>query len=306
MRRSLPPLNPLRSFEAAARHLSYTLAAEELSVTQVAVSRQVRVLEDYLEVALFERGVRTLRLTDAGDALLPILSDALNRIEAGIGSINMHGRRNTISVQVYVSFAQRWLIPRLRHFRESFPHIEVNLRTSSSSSVSFERNNIDAAIISAIEPPTEHEYRLLANRELIPVCSPELVAGAKLPLDPAESSRFTLLHSLARPQTWHEWLAGAGHPDIKATKGLRFETSVMALDAAVSGMGLAVGIRMLVEEELRSGILVAPFEHVHVSERRYYVVWPKGGVQRAAFAAFLDWLSNEMPIDQPGGADESE
>lgn len=305
MRRSLPPLNPLRSFEAAARHLSYTLAAEELSVTQVAVSRQVRVLEDYIEVALFERGVRSLRLTDAGRALLPVLTDALNRIETGIASVNMHGRGNSISIHVYVSFAQRWLIPRLRHFRERYPHIEVNLRTSSST-VNFERQSIDAAIISASDPPDEYEYRFLADRELIPVCNPELVNDAKLPFDPTETNRFTLLHSLARPETWHEWLSGAGHPEIKATRGLRFETSVMALDAAVSGMGLAVGIRMLVEEELRSGILVAPFEHMHVSERKYYVIWPKGNVQRAAFVAFVDWLTDEIQASVHGCPHEDE
>jgi LysR family glycine cleavage system transcriptional activator len=294
MRRSLPPLNPLRSFEAAARYLSYTLAAEELNVTQVAVSRQVRVLEDYLEVVLFERGARTLRLTDAGVSLLPIVTDALDRIEAGISVISMHGRSNALSIQVYVTFAQGWLIPRLRHFRELHPNIDVNLRTSPLE-LNFERQGIDAAIISSDDPPEAYDYRLLADRALIPVCSPDLLSGMQLPLDPAAAAKFTLLHSLARPGTWQEWLAGAGHPEIRATKGLRFETSVMALHAALSGMGLAVGIRMLIEEELRAGLLVAPFEHVHISNRQYYIVWPKGRALRSSFETFLVWLMAELP-----------
>lgn len=304
-RRALPPLNPLRSFEAAARLLSFSLAAEELFVTQVAVSRQVRVLEDYLEVALFDRGVRTPRLTDEGRALLPIIIDALDRIEAGVAGVSMHGRNNSLTIQVYVSFAQRWLIPRLRSFRERHPHIDVNLRASESQ-VNFDRQSIDAAIVSAIEPPSEYDSLLLAERELVPVCSPQLLTTRQLPLDPVAIQTFTLLHSLARPDVWHEWLGAAGYPQIRALSGLRFETSVMAFDAAVSGMGLAMGIRMLIEEELRSGMLAAPFAYVHTSNRRYYVIWPKGRVQRGAFRSFLEWVVDEAQTSNAAPAERTD
>lgn len=292
MRRSLPPLNPLRSFEAAARHLSYTLAAEELSVTQVAVSRQVKVLEDYLEVPLFERGIRSLSLTNAGRALLPVLTHAFDHIEQGITGINKRGRRNSISVQVYTAFAQRWLIPRLVQFKELHPTIEVNLRTSDQP-LNFDRQNIDAAIISSPAPPEEHAYRLLSGRDLIAVCSPVQVKARSLPLTADALKSFTLLHSLARPEAWREWLDGAGWLEIDARSGLRFETSSMVLGAAVAGLGVAVTARMLVEDELRSGVLVQPFSYVHSSLRKYYVVSRKGVELTSALALFVDWLVEE-------------
>jgi len=293
LRRTLPPLNPLRSFEAAARYLSYTLAAQELNVTQVAVSRQVRVLEDYLEVTLFERGTRSVSLTDAGRALLPVLTQALDHIELGIANINKRGR-NAISIQVYTAFAQRWLIPRLVRFQELHPTIEVNLRTSDRP-LNFDRQNIDAAIISAPAPapPAEHEYVLLSRRELMPVCSPTLVKGRKLPLGPESLKKLPLLHSLARPEAWREWLDAAGYSAINAKTGLRFETSSMVFGAAVAGLGVAVGIRMLVEEELRSGVLVVPFRYVHASPRKYYLVSPKSLSPSTALTIFSEWLVKE-------------
>jgi LysR family glycine cleavage system transcriptional activator len=290
--RSLPPLNPLRSFEAAARHLSYTLAAEELNVTQVAVSRQVRVLEQYLEVALFERGARTLRLTDAGRALLSELSRALDHIETAAANVSRRGRRNVLAVQVYTAFAQRWLIPRLVAFRARHPRVEIELRVSDQP-LNFERQNLAAAIISATEPPAAFACRLLAGRELFPVCAPSLVAGRSLPLDPTALRGMPMLHSLARPEAWPEWLRGAGLASLKAADGLRFETSSMTLQAARDGVGVAIGIGMLVEPELQSGALVAPFRHRQVSARNYYLVTPKDLPPSRALADFTTWLMEE-------------
>lgn len=292
MRRTLPPLNPLRSFEAAARHQSYTLAAQELSVTQVAVSRQVRVLEEYMEIPLFERGSRSLTLTDAGRTLLAALTPALDQIEHAVSAINKRGRRNVVSIQVYTAFAQRWLIPRLVEFREKFPHIELNLRTSDHD-LNFDRQSIDAAIISALAPPPEHDCRLLASRDLMTVCAPSLLAPLQPPLEPDALRKFTLLHSLARPEVWREWLDGVGNTTVDARQGLRFETSSMVLGAAVAGMGVAVTTRMLVEDELRSGVLVVPFEYVHPSPRKYYLVRPKSDHEKDALSQFSDWLVRE-------------
>ncbi len=292
MRRSLPPLNPLRSFEAAARHLSYTLAAEELNVTQVAVSRQVRVLEQYLQVSLFERGVRSLRLTDAGRGLLTELGPALDRVESAVAKISRRSRKDALSIQVYTSFAQRWLIPRLLTFRERHPLIEIDLRVSDQP-LNFERQNLDAAIISAVEPADEFASVLLAGREIFPICAPSLIRSQTIPLKPEALKRMTLLHSLARPDHWPEWLQGAGYPMTGATSGLRFETSSMTLEAAVAGVGIAIGIRMLVEAELSSGELVMPFRHIHQSPRKYYLVTPKGQLRRPALSVFADWLVAE-------------
>jgi len=292
VRRILPPLNPLRSFEAAARHQSYTLAAQELSVTQVAVSRQVRVLEEYLEIPLFERSSRSLALTPAGRTLLASLTPALDQIEHAVSAINKRGRRNVLTVQVYTAFAQRWLIPRLVEFRDKYPHIEVNLRTADQD-LNFDRQNIDAAIISAIAPPPEHDCRLLASRDLITVCAPSLLQSRKPPLGTAALAKFTLLHSLARPEQWREWVDGAGCPEVDVRQGLRFETSSMVLGAAVAGMGIAVSTRMLVEDELRSGVLVVPFEYVHPSLRKYYLVSPRTETMKDALALFSEWVARE-------------
>jgi LysR family glycine cleavage system transcriptional activator len=292
VRRVLPPLNPLRSFEAAARHESYTLAAEELNVTQVAVSRQVRVLEQYLQVSLVEHGARSFRLTAAGRNLLPELTEALDRIERAIAGINRRQRRNVISLQVYYAFAQRWLIPRMPKFRERHPNIEVDLRTSDQP-LDFERQNLDAAIVSAVVPPAEFDCRLLAKRALFPVCAPALVAGKTLPLDAGALRHMTLLHSLARPDSWPEWLAGAGCKQSHHNLGMRFETSSMVLQAAVAGMGVAMGIGMLVEHELQSGQLVAPFSYVHTSERKYYFVAPKTEERNETLTVFMDWVIAE-------------
>ena len=297
MRRTLPPLNPLRSFEAAARHQSYTLAAQELNVTQMAVSRQVRVLEDYLEVSLFERGTRSVRLTDAGRALLPVLTDALDQIERGIATINKRGRRNALTVQVYTAFAQRWLIPRLIQFRDLYPHIEVNLRASDQP-LNFERQNVDAAIISAPSPPEDYDHVLIADRELLPICAPSLLRGRALPLEPEALKKMTLLHSMARPESWPEWLEGAAITSVNANVGLRFETASMVLGAAVAGLGIAIGTRMLVEDELQSGVLVAPFPYVHNSERKYYLVRPKAEPASDALQTFSRWLISESSAEE--------
>lgn len=289
VRRSLPPLNPLRSFESAARHLSYTLAAEELNVTQVAVSRQVRVLEDFLEVALFERGTRALRLTDAGQKLLPEITGAFDRIETATVNINRRQRKNALSLQVYTAFAQRWLIPRLMDFRTRHPRVEIDLRVSDQP-LNFERQNLDAAIVSAPEPPVDFDWKLMAGRDLFPVCAPALLRNRSLPLPRDALKGMTLLHSLARPASWPEWLKGAGWSNISAQSGSRFETSSMTLQAAVAGMGIAIGIRMLVEDELASGALVTPFEYVHKSSRKYYLVTPKGQPSNDNMGLFSDWL----------------
>lgn len=296
MKRSLIPLNPLRSFEAAARLLSYTLAAEELCVTQVAVSRQVRVLEEYLQIPLFDHGVRTLTLTDAGRSLLPVLTQALDQVELGVSSITRRGRPNTISIQVYTAFSQRWLIPRLAQFKVLHPGIEVSLRTSDQS-LSFERQNVDAAIISAPAPPKEYPHVFLAERKLTPVCSPTLLKSRTLPLEPESLHSFTLLHSVARPEAWREWLDGANCRHISARNGTRFETSSMAIGAAIAGLGIAVAATQFIEDDLRSGVLVAPFIYVHPSPRKYYVTYPEEPMPNGALAVFIEWIAREAGRD---------
>jgi LysR family glycine cleavage system transcriptional activator len=292
MRRVLPPLNPLRSFEAAARHLSFTLAAKELSVSQVAVSRQVAVLEEYLEVALFERGARSLQLTAEGAKLMSGLSVAFSELERAVSLVNMRGRRNVVSVQCYTTFAQWWVIPRLAAFRKAYPEIEVRL-TASLEPVNFGRQNLDAAIVSAPGDPESQISEFLTPCHLVPVCSPELIADITEPLSPEDLNRFTILHSLSRPRAWDDWIESAGGKTVLTTRALRFENSAMAFDAALEGMGVAMGIQELVQQHLDSGRLVAPVNHVYRSPGGYYIVRPLSRQPSSATDAFLRWLLDQ-------------
>jgi LysR family glycine cleavage system transcriptional activator len=288
----LPPLNPLRSFEAAARHLSFTLAAKELSVSQVAVSRQVAVLEEYLEVALFERGARSLQLTAEGARLMSGLSVAFSELERAVSLVNMRGRRNVVSVQCYTTFAQWWVIPRLAAFRKAHPEIEVRL-TASLEPVNFGRQNLDAVIASSPGDPETQVSEFLTPCHLLPVCAPALISELNEPLAPDDINRFTMLHSLSRSRAWDDWVENASCKAVITTRGLRFENSAMAFDAALAGMGVAMGIQELVQHHLDSGRLIAPFGHVYRSPGGYYIVRPANRRPSSATEAFLRWLLDE-------------
>lgn len=289
MRSSLPPLNPLRAFEAAARLRSFTLAAREMRVSQVAVSKQVRALEEYFGMTLFERGHRSIQLTQDGARLLPPLTRALDDIAAATSGLKHRGRRDMLSIQAYTTFAQRWLIPRLALFSRAHPEIEVRL-TASLLPASFELGGVDAAIRSGSGHWPGLMADPLAPLELVPVCRPGLLSGAATP---AEALRgVTLLHSLSRPDDWSTWLrsAGAAAAGISARNGMKFENSAMAYEAALQGAGIAIGIRVLVDSYLASGELVAPFGHVHRLQDGYYLLYPAGAAQSQAFQAFREWL----------------
>jgi LysR family glycine cleavage system transcriptional activator len=293
MARRLPPLNPLRNFEAAARHRSLTLAAGELNVTQVAVSRQVRALEKFLEVRLFDRKHRAITLTREGARLLPALTRAFDLIAETTSQINRRGRRDLLCIQAYTTFAQRWLIPLLSQFHYAHPEIEVRL-TSSSLAPDFNQHDIDAAIQSGDGDWPDLEVNWLAPLDLVPVCSPSLLAGAPKLRQPADLRRQTLLHSLARPNDWSAWLTAAGVKGIDTHRGLKFESSALAYEAAIQGTGVAIGLRVLLVNDLRNGILVAPFPLIHRIAGGYYLVRPKGRRGSKAFKTFQAWLLREM------------
>jgi len=289
LKRTGVPLNSLRAFEAAGRHMSFTVAAEELSVTQVAVSRQVRVLEDYLEVPLFERGHRSVCLTEDGKRLLTVVSRAIEDVDSVISSISMRGRRDVLALQAYTAFAQKWLIPRLSDFHQRYPKIEVRL-TASLQPVNFERQNIHAAIRSGNGTFEDCYSALIVPIELQPVCSPRLLKAGTLK-GPEDLAKQTLLHSLARRNDWSDWLRSTGVKSVDADHGIKFENSAMSYEAAVQGIGVAMGMRVLVETYLRSGELVAPFDHVLTLNDGYYLIWPRNRQETPALRTFRAWLS---------------
>lgn len=272
--------------------MSFTAAAEELGITQIAVSRQVRVLEDYLEVRLFERSHRSIKLTAEGARLFPATNRALDDINTAMASLSMRGRRDVLVVQTYSTFAQRWLIPRIWRFHERLPNVEVRL-LASVTPVNFERGEIHAAIQRRSAQMERCNVDFLAPVELLPVCSPSLMEGQGEASRAEILSRHMLLHSLARPNDWSLWLSSAGLTHIDPNRGMKFENSILAYEAALQGIGVAMSMRILVEQYLRSGSLVAPFGPALALDDGYYLLIPRGRQWPPILRHFRDWLLEE-------------
>jgi LysR family glycine cleavage system transcriptional activator len=292
MGRSLPPLNSLKAFEAAARLNSLTLAAHELGVSQVAVSRQVRQLEDYLGVALFTRGHRRVDKTREGRQLLAGLTRAFDDIDGAVRRVSRRGRKDVLSLQSYTTFSQRWLIPRLPMFHDEHPKTEVRL-TSSTEPADFSSRNLDAAIRSGRGDWKDLGADRLTGLELVPVCSPAFLSHIPL-RGPEDLAKVTLLHSLARPNDWAEWLKANGMGKLDADRGLKFESSALAYEAALQGLGVAIGIQVLVQQNLQDGVLTAPFPARHRLDESYYLIWPMDRRPSPALRQFHAWLRRQM------------
>jgi LysR family glycine cleavage system transcriptional activator len=290
MAKKLPPLNWLRTFEAAAATMSFTAAARELGITQSAVSQQVRLLESHLGRPLFHRMPRGLRLTEAGDALLPLLGDAFSRIAEGTAEIFGDLARVRLMVRATTSFAALWLVPRLMHFRARHPDIEFRL-TSSIWAADYP----DPAVDLEIRYGTGRWSGLKADRitwdELFPVCSPGLTQGAQRLQKPEDLARCTLLHVFGFRDGWPEWLAKAGLGDkIDAASGLEFDLGLAALDLAERGVGVALGRTCYAAERIAAGRLVAPFDIRLPTDEAFYLVSAEGRPPTAASTAFRNWV----------------
>lgn len=291
MKYPLPPLNPLRTFEAAARLCSLTSAAEELNVSQVAVSRQVRVLEDYLGVALFRRLHRGIELTREGKELYQGITQAFQDISNAARKVSRRGRRNILSIQSYTTFSQRWLIPRLANFHDANESIEVRL-SSSLAPVEFETQNIDASIRSGHGDWPDLHAEKLVDIELIPICSPMLMESAKLK-SPQDLSHVRLLHSMARPNDWASWLSAAG-ANIDADAGIRLDNSALAYEAASMNIGVAIAVKVFVERQIQNGSFIAPFETTLKTGEGYYLTWPRNMKPSEPLLKFLSWMRELM------------
>ncbi len=291
MKHTLPPLNPLKTFESAARLLSLTLAAEELNVSQVAVSRQVRVLEDYLGVTLFKRLHRGIELTREGKELHNGIANAFQEIGDAARAVSRRGRRDILAIQSYTTFSQRWLIPRLARFHDANPGIEVRL-SSSTEAVDFEAQNLDAAIRSGRgDWPHLHSEKLV-DIELLPMCSPGLMACQSLAA-PVDLTRIRLLHSMARPHDWATWIKATG-VELDPTPGIRFENSALAYEAAAMDIGVAIAVKVFVQRQIQSGAMIAPFAQSHLTDEGYYLTWPRNVKPSPPLLKFLDWIRDEM------------
>jgi len=293
MARRIPPLNPLYTFEAAARHISFTQAASELNVTQGAVSRQVRTLEKYLGVALFERHHRSVRLTRAGASFHEDLKAGFEQIEAATGRLMASRSRKTLIVRAYGTFATRWLIPRLAVFHTANPKISVEI-TASMQPVNFEHEDVDVAVHFGIteERPGLHQ-NLLLPVAIIPVCSPALIRSRQPLRYPSDLQHYTLLHTLARPDDWPNWLAANGVSADWASRGYRFESSSMAYEAAINEVGVAAAVTALVQSDLKEGRLITPFPMALSTPYAYWLVYPPAKAANPAVAVFRNWVIEE-------------
>ena len=291
MARRLPPLKALRTFESAARLMSFTRAAEDLSVTQTAVSHQVRALEEWFGVSLFRRGGRKLALTEPGKLLYPAVSEAFDRIAEVAERIRGVQDRRTLTISVTPTFGSRWLAQRLGRFWREHPDIDLRLHHSVKR-VDFVRDGVDAAVRWGRGVWDGMEAEPLMPAWVMPLCSPSLLEGDNPLRKPGDLAHHTLLHETDY-QEWTEWLAAAGVRDVDGHRGPVINDPNIIARAAVDGHGVAMGVPSMLADEIGTGRLIAPFGMTADPDLAYYFVYPRGAADRALVKAFREFLLEE-------------
>ena len=295
-RRRLPPLNALRAFEAAARHMNFSRAADELSVTPGAVSQQIQNLEDYIGAPLFKRTPKGLLLTDAAQTALPALREAFDRLAeaASLLTAAEEGRRLTVSVAP--SFAAKWLVPRIGRFEAKHPEVEVWVNAGLEL-VDFTSGEIDLAIRYGSGRYPGLEVTRLLGETVSPVTSPALLETNPLS-QLSDLGNHILLHD-GSPDAdescpdWAMWLAARGVKGVDGARGPRFNQSSLVIEAAVNGRGVALAKQTLAQADLDAGRLVMPFQDATVVDFAYYIVHPKAKARLSSVRAFVAWLTAE-------------
>ena len=310
MSRRLPPLNALRAFEAAGRHLSFAAAAKELYVSPAAVSHQIKGLEEHLGMRLFRRLARGLELTRAGQAFLRKLREGFERFERAMDDLRTHEEAKTLSVSVATSFATKWLAPRLHRFVAAHPDLDVRInastrlidpaRSDAAAGDELAGSTMDDADIAIRFGSGSYPgYRVdrLLGVSVTPMCSPRLLEGANALRGPDDLRRQVLIHDNVTfddgSPLWNAWLSAANIEGVDTSHGLRFSHAMLALDAAVDGLGVTLGISALAAPDLAAGRLVAPLPPPLPLTFAYYIVSGEDSVGRADVAAFRNWLLAE-------------
>ncbi|MCI0429175.1 MAG: transcriptional regulator GcvA [Rhodospirillales bacterium] len=301
--RRLPPLNALRSYEAAARHLSFTKAAGELGVTPAAVSHQVKMLEDHIGIALFQRVNRQLVLTEAGGACVPGIRMAFEGLAGAIDCISVAGRSGVLTVSVPPSLAGKWLLPRLDRFKSVHPDIDVRV-SASVQLVDFASGKIDVAIRYGTGRYPGLKSERLIDEAVIPVCSPRLLEGPHPLRSPADVGFHTLLHDDSPDEdtscpTWDMWLKAAGVEGVDATRGPRFNQPSLVLEAAILGQGIALAKSTIAAADLAEGRVVKPFELTLPLAFGYYIVYPESKTLMPKVDLLVRWLKEEAASTTP-------
>ena len=294
MRPRLPPLNNLKAFDAAARHESFTRAAEELCVTQGAVSQQVKALEAALGIKLFNRERQRLIITEAGRYYLTIVRDALDRIALGTERLLQRQNAGVLTVSTSPDFAAKWLVHRLGHFAEA--HSEIDLRVSATlHHVDFAREEVDLAVRHGDGNWPGLDTVQLSAEQLFAICSPKLLSGRRL-TKPADILKFPLIHLDSRAD-WTKWLRVAGISDDNVRHGPVLNRASMVIDAAINGQGIALARTTLAAWDLLNGRLVRPFAEALRLSKTYWIVCPKAVSNVPKVATFRNWILAEAEED---------
>lgn len=287
MNRRFPPLNPLRTFEVAARCKSFTEAAEELGVTQAAVSRQIGVLEGFFKAKLFERSVRSVKLTPIGRQLHDDVSSAFQIIRWSTDRIFQENV--LVRVQTYPTFAARWLMPRLSHFMTKFPAVDLRVQTAIKP-VDFSKTDTEIAIQFGRGDWPDMTAHPLVPDAIEPVCSPHL-ASIPAPGDMNALLQNTLLTSKYRSRDWADWFEHFGVQSGTDKRWLAFESSILTFQAAIEALGIAMGQTALLSAEFKTGVLIKPFDMpLRRDYLQYWILWPKGRRLSPEARRFVDWI----------------
>ena len=295
-KRDLPPLRALTAFEAAARLGSFRLAAGELGITRSAVSHQVKLLEQRLGIQLFRRDARRAELTQAGHTYFPPVREAFDLIEAQTRALKPSATDNELTVQVYVTVALKWLIPRLHDFERRYPDMKVRLSTSYFD-WDFDEKNVDAGFILARNRSPDHYYRTLFTSMLTPICSPELMKGPNALKTPEDLKKHKLLYVYTAEEDWHIWLEAAKIAGIGLSDRLAFDSYILAQEAAIEGRGIAMTIGPFATEEIKMGRLVQPFPLRVPHRHNWLFACNAEHRMKPKIKRFEDWLVKQIYAD---------
>jgi len=292
----LPPLNALRAFEASARQLSFTKAAEELFVTQAAISHQIKSLEEFLGIKLFMRKNRSLLLSEEGQSYYLDIKDIFNLLDDATEKLLARGAKGAITVSLQPSFAIQWLVPRLNAFNQLHPDIDVRIKAVDQPDNSL-TEDVDVAIYYGRGRWSNLHADRLQQGYLIPVCSPLLLSGSKKLEILSDLTNHTLLHDTSR-RDWKRWFKEIGVKGTNVNHGPIFSHSAMVVQAAVHGQGIALSHSVLAKPDLDAGRLVKPFEQVLLSKNSYYIVCRENQTDIGKISAFRDWVIDTVASEE--------
>lgn len=303
MQRKLPPLNALRTFEAAARHGNFMAAADELCVSHSAISHQVKKLEVYLGLELFSREAKGVKLTETGRDYYATVRTALERIAEATAVLVAPHAAGLVTVQVYSTFAIRWLIPRLAEFQTKHPQTHIRLHTSQSD-VNFEHEDVDLCVMIGQPVHSGLHYDYLFSSRIFPVCSPSLLKGSTPLENPQDLAKHNIIQVYPSRKDWQVWLQQMQVSGVNPNAGQQFDSYDLAWNTAIQGLGIALGMEPFVNRDIEAGLLVEIFPgHVFPGDMIYpegdwYLACRKEKLDQKSFRVFREWLMSEVEKDQ--------